>query len=443
VASADPRDQWHWLLALRRQIWVDQIRADGRANMLAVARLVALHAGWDTLESRPTWAKLVTRSGLAERTVARWLQELRVRGWLAHLEHGSTPAHRPMVLAQLAGNRAAVYGLRIPLTPEEALHRTVEQLLARLVTELTDRATDVATPADPQRHPPAASPAPPCGMDRTDDQAEDEPAGIGLVPADEGPPTVAGSTRPNRPEQDRPRAPGDKNGSPTGFGSFFRESGVGGFTRASEPVDNSATNPTKSGGNNPPHHQRTALRAGSDQGTGPDWAVTVPTSKFAALIAADWLRRRLPVFASCSRKLVRHLCGPYWRAGWCNRDIVHAMDHRPGVFGQVPGVLISPNRVAAPRVFIASRLRAWCDPEGAILPGHYSARLADVAAARARVAACHGRAGAALLPPGESTLTPERITEHGQISRPPARPNTRAAAKATLAATLRARRVRR
>ncbi|MEA2263144.1 MAG: hypothetical protein QOJ51_5969 [Acidobacteriaceae bacterium] len=54
----------------------------------------------------------------------------------------------------------------------------------------------------------------------------------------------------------------------------------------------------------------------------PDWAVTVSTSRFAMLVAADWLRCRLSVFALCSRKLVRHLCKPYWRAGCCNRDIL-------------------------------------------------------------------------------------------------------------------------
>ena len=50
VVSWDPRDQRHWLSTLRRQDWVHQIRADGRANLLAVARLVALYASWQTLE---------------------------------------------------------------------------------------------------------------------------------------------------------------------------------------------------------------------------------------------------------------------------------------------------------------------------------------------------------------------------------------------------------
>ncbi|MGH7749260.1 MAG: hypothetical protein ACREQ5_31515, partial [Candidatus Dormibacteria bacterium] len=341
------------------------------------------------------------------------------------------PAHRPMVLAQLAGNRAAVYGLRIPLTPEEALNQALEQLLARLVDHPTEHATTDATPKDPQRPPATATLAPP---------AEGEWKPAGPVPAGLGPVPTAGSTTPKQSEQDHPGSPGDRNGTPTGSCTVFRKSGVGGFTRASEPVDNFATNPAKSSGGTPAHRQRTALRAGSDQGSGPDWATTVPTSKFAALIAADWLRRRLPVFASCSRRLVRHLCRPYWAAGWCNRDILHAMDHRPGVFGQVPGVLISPGRVAAPRVFIASRLTAWRDPDGAILPGHYSARLADVAAAtaaRARVGACHGRAGAALLRPGEHTLTAHRITEHGRTARPPASSTARATAKAAYAATRR------
>ena len=63
VPSWDPRDQRHWLSALERQDWVREIRADGRANLLTVARLVALHAGWETLESRPTWERLVSRSG--------------------------------------------------------------------------------------------------------------------------------------------------------------------------------------------------------------------------------------------------------------------------------------------------------------------------------------------------------------------------------------------
>ncbi|MEA2203067.1 MAG: hypothetical protein QOI89_3807 [Solirubrobacteraceae bacterium] len=437
VPSADPRDQRHWLSALRRQDWVREIRADGRANLLTVARLVALHAGWETLESRPTWERLVSHSGVCERTVARWLQELRVRGWLAHLERGSTPAHRPMVLAHMVGNRAAVYGLRIPLTPAEALNRALEQLVMRLAADLADQATAtddtspipdrlsaVPAPATPAKPHPTTAPPVEAGLD-------------GSGPAEHSPPLGPA-------DQQQSGAAGQLNGSPTGFSSSFRDRWVGGFSRASAAVDNLGnipTDPTRS-----PHrsadpskgnNQRTALRAGSEANSGPDWELTVPTSGFAGLIAADWLRRRLPVFARCSRKLTRHLCQPYWSAGWCNRDIVHAMDHRPGVFGQATGVLICPARIAAPQAFIASRLTAWRSAEGVILPGHWSSLLADAAAtktARRLVAARHGRAGAALLRPGERALTAQRITEHGRASRPPASTTTRAAARAAFTA---------
>jgi hypothetical protein len=421
VPSWDPRDQLHWLSALERQDWVREIRTDGRANLLAVARLLALHAGWETLESRPTWERLVSRSGLSERTVARWLQELRVRGWLAHLERGSTPSHRPMVLAHLVGNRAAVYGLRIPLTPAEAVHRALEQLVMLLVAVLADQA---APTANPDRRPDA------------------EPATASTSPALAWP--AADRTPPGHADQQPFPAAGDTNGSPTGFGSAFKKTEVGSFARASAAVDTLGTTPADSTKTTPHlaepstgNNQRTALRAGSDNGAGPDWALTVPTSGFTMLIAADWLRRRLPVFARCSRKLVRHLCKPYWSAGWCNRDIVHAMDHRPGLFGQATGVLISPERIAAPQAFIRSRLAAWCTPTDVILPGHWSSLLADAAAtkaARRQVAARHGRAGAALLRPGERALSAQRITEHGRAARPPASPTTRAAARAAFAA---------
>ena len=445
VTSADPRDQGQWLSALRRQAWVEQIRSDGRANLIAVARLVALYAGWDTLESRPTWARLVARSGLSERTVARWLQELRVRGWLAHLEHGSTPAHRPMVLTSLAGNRAAVYGLRIPLTAEEAVHRALEHLLARLVTDLTghdmaDATQDVrstsilcqAQLSDGASQRPLAA-APPVPL--TEVIAADRSVTVLAGPS---PRAFAGSAQPILSDQDHFRLPGDKNGSPSWSGFSEKDSGVGGFSRARKPVNNSVHNPS-----DPRQPQPTALRAGLDDKSGPEWATTVPTSRFTMLIAADWLRHRLPVFAGCSRKLIRHLCKPYWQAGWCNRDIVHAMDHRPGLFDQTPGVLICPQRIATPQAFIASRLAAWRTPDGAILPGHWTARVTDAAAARAarrRVADRHGRAGAALLRPGERVLTTQHIINYGRTTRPTASPTTRAAAKATLAAALVTRR---
>jgi hypothetical protein len=416
VMSWDPRDQGHWLSALRRQDWVQDIRADGRGNLLRVARLVALYASWQTLESRPTWARLIARSGLSQRTVARWLQELRVRGWLVHLEHGSTPAHRPSVLAHLGGNRAAVYGLRIPLTPEEAWHCVADQLVAGLVDDLADSAFELG----PARHPvvgPSASSA----------RAPAEPASVPAVVA-----PLGDTSHSDRYEQRQHSTPGDTNDSPSWSSSSETNSWVNGSSRASKPVDNLVHNPPAT-----KRPQKTALRASPDKG-GSDWATTVPTSRFAMLIAADWLRSRLPVFACCSRKLVRYLCKPYWRDGWCNRDIVYALDHRPNVFHQNTGVLTSPQRIAAPKAFIASRLAAWRTPDGVILPGHWTTRVTEAAsaqAARCQVTERYGRAGAALLRPGERTLSAQRIAEHGHAARPPASPRTRVAARAAFAAT--------
>ena len=370
VTSCDPADQGHWLRALRRQPWVQAVRVDGQRNLLTLARLLALYAQWDTLESRPTWAKLIGRSGLSERTVARWLQELRVRGWLAHLEHGSTPTTRPMALAHLEGNRAALYGLRVPLTPDEALARAGEQLVTALGTMLDNVTEDTA----------AAPTAP-------------ETAG----------------------EQGESRASGEKNGSPPWSFQVCNQRIVGGSSRASTPVDNSPTIAA-----DPAAIQRTALRADSDRERLPDLSIMVPISGFEMLAAADWLRTRLPVFGRCSRKLVRHLCQPYWRAGWCNRDIAHALDHRPSVFDQPTGLLLSPDHVAAPAQFIRSRLRAWRTPDETIITGYWAARVADANEAKAapkHVAARHGRAGAALLRAGERALTAERIAEHGRAAR--------------------------
>lgn len=91
-----------------------------RERLIALARELAYRADWDTFETRPTWDRLMAVTEWARSTMAAWLRELRLRGWLATLEHGSTPQFRPMALRDaVQGNRAAVYALRVPLTAEE------------------------------------------------------------------------------------------------------------------------------------------------------------------------------------------------------------------------------------------------------------------------------------------------------------------------------------
>lgn len=374
VPSHDPRDQRHWLRCLRRQDWVRGLRADARGNLLRVARVLACYADWETLDSRPTWDKLVERTGLAERTVARWLQELRVRGWLAHLERGSTPMTRPMPLAHLDGNRAALYGLRIPVTPEQALQIAAESLSNEVEAQLRAVA--------------------------------DGRSMAGLGPVHAAAELVAGE----RPEQGEPSSSDEITGSPPYSPRSLKEArNVSGFSRTRDVVDNFSTNPSPAG-----RSQSGALRARSDHSEWLDFAVTVPTSEAQMLAAAAWLRRRLPVFAQLTVRGVRAACRPFWAAGWSNLDIVHAMDHRPGVFGQVSGVQIySDDRVALPFKFIRSRLNAWRRPDKSILPGHHRVKVAQHAA-RQRIRARHGRAGVRLLRADEQSLSAKRVAEFGR-----------------------------
>lgn len=76
--------------------------------------MLVSHASWDDHSTRPTWPVLQDRSGLSRRSVARWLAWLRAEGLLGVAESGSTPALRPMALAGLEGNRAALYVLTVP-----------------------------------------------------------------------------------------------------------------------------------------------------------------------------------------------------------------------------------------------------------------------------------------------------------------------------------------
>lgn len=107
--------QGAWLSAVEEHETTAQLRADAHHNLLTVARALAWTADWTTLTTRPTWERLCHVSGLGRRTVARWVAWLRSAGLLGVVESGSTPELRPMALAHLEGNRAALYVLAAPL----------------------------------------------------------------------------------------------------------------------------------------------------------------------------------------------------------------------------------------------------------------------------------------------------------------------------------------
>lgn len=355
-----PTGQAEWMRELAAQDWVQAIRADGHRNLMAIAQTVSAWAGWESLESRPTWVELMQRSGLARRSVARWLLELRLRGWLELLEQGSTPQTRPMALSHMEGNRAALYGLRLPLDPKQALIPGQRGLAA-------------------------------AGQESDGGRAGSE-GSVGL------------------------------NGTlPWSFRSLVERS-KSGSSRATKPVDKSSRHDPDQRNN-----KATALRAGPEAERIPGLSIMVPVSGYEMLACADDLRRQHLLFGRCSRRLVRHLCRPLWRSGWCNRDILHAIDYRPSMFGPVSGMLVAPDHIVSPTQFIRSRLAAWKTPDGAILPGWWTSRVGTAAAhahSRELVRSRHGRVGVRLLRAGERTLSAERIAEHGRAARTPDRTAT-------------------
>lgn len=50
-----PKGQRGYLAALKRAEWVQDIRIDGQSHLLAIARVLALTANWETLETWPGW----------------------------------------------------------------------------------------------------------------------------------------------------------------------------------------------------------------------------------------------------------------------------------------------------------------------------------------------------------------------------------------------------
>jgi hypothetical protein len=122
------------------------------------------------------------------------------------------------------------------------------------------------------------------------------------------------------------------------------------------------------------------------------------------LAAACELRHAHPVLARLSPKAVRSLTRPYFQAGWTSTDVTHALAYRPSAPSVLPAMPLS--RIYAPAGWARSRLAAWRDEAGRVLPGWHQ-RQAALAAARAR----HGRAGSASLPGGQLALLPDHLRE--------------------------------
>jgi hypothetical protein len=115
TGSVPARSQAGWLRVATAAIDDADLRTDADAALRALVWCLARWADWTRpLLTRPTWAVLMAGTNRRRSWLAGRLGWLRERGLLGVVEHGSTPAIRPLPLAGLAGNRAAVYLLCTP-----------------------------------------------------------------------------------------------------------------------------------------------------------------------------------------------------------------------------------------------------------------------------------------------------------------------------------------
>jgi hypothetical protein len=342
--SRDPTGQREWLDRLGNESWVEQLQARTRYRLGLLTRELMRHADWHTFESWPGWEHLIRVTGWARRTVAGWLRQLRLSGWLTTLEHGSTPETRPLALRHPEeGNRRAVYALRVPLRPGE----------------LPEGSAFVA----------------------------EAPSG------ESGPATDALVSRPV-----------DKTCTPTWYLHPSSSRSPSSSTRANELIHNLDLPTTISAAHSA---NEMPLRGSIEEEWVLAFASTVPLTETEMLVAACELRVQHPVLAQLSPRWVRSLARPYWRVGWSNNDVLHALIYRPTSMSTLPATPVE--RIHSPAGWVRWRLAAWRDHRGRVLPGYSQQQ-----AARAEVRAAHGPGGLAALPSGQLGLFPIDVTNHAR-----------------------------
>lgn len=113
-----PATQAQWRSVMREALEAAPIRGDRRQTLDAVATTLMLWADWDSLTTRPTWARLIERcrqvTGRGSRaTIARAIATLIEMRLIARVAHGRKGIYAP---GDPASNRneAAVYVLLVP-----------------------------------------------------------------------------------------------------------------------------------------------------------------------------------------------------------------------------------------------------------------------------------------------------------------------------------------
>jgi hypothetical protein len=104
------RNQREWLHHVDDALDAASLRADARANIRAVAVILARHASWHApMVTRPTWAGASRRTGLSRSTVAAHLRWLREHHLIASWTPGRSAFCRPALERRLGVNQAAEY----------------------------------------------------------------------------------------------------------------------------------------------------------------------------------------------------------------------------------------------------------------------------------------------------------------------------------------------
>ncbi|WP_214417056.1 hypothetical protein [Sphaerisporangium fuscum] len=135
-----------WIHTVQSHPDVAVLRADAYRNLMMVAWVLARHADWTTLTTRPTWAVLMERTGLGRSTVAAWLAWLRRAGLLGTVTGGSILRYRRGTACGLLddgrGNEAAEYVLAVP-------HHTARAAVTRVTAEASGAVEETWTPSCP------------------------------------------------------------------------------------------------------------------------------------------------------------------------------------------------------------------------------------------------------------------------------------------------------
>jgi hypothetical protein len=306
-----------WLRAVRSSSWFRARRVDSARRLLALCDALARHADWEDLTTWPTWDRLMDSTGWSRSTMSAWLAELLRLGFLLRVEGGSTPQYRPMALAHVEGNRAAVYQLRVPAQPLPA-HTTAAPATA-----------SIRTPTNPSNQ----------------DLSRDH-----VLPT-----RARNLIHSNNPSL----RSSDPNDGPTG-----------------------------------PRH---------DQNRGGYFDLRVPVSAAQMLAAAAELRDVDRALRRMSPRWVRALFRPWWRAGWTNSDVLHALSHVPAIGGTRPLDRCPAEQLRRPDGWVRHRMsRWWTDAGPAAAPRRWET-------VRRGVEGEHGRAAGARLPYGAAKLQPEDL----------------------------------